>query len=79
MTEQDKCEIADKIISELKGYKADCPHGITAETAIGLRDFVKTFNQSKKTVVTAFTWTIVVGTIGLVVTGLIAKLTGWLK
>jgi len=78
LTEKDKNEIVDKILSGIGSVKAECPHGIDSDTAAGLKDFVRIFNTSKRTAVTAFTYVVVIGTLSLIGAGLWAKIKGWL-
>ena len=78
LTEKDKDEIVNKILFGIGSVKAECPHGIDSDTAAGLKDFVRIFNTSKKTAIAAFTYAVVIGTLGLIGAGLWAKVKGWL-
>lgn len=73
MTEKDKRDIAKFVAKEMEG-KAQCPHGIDAETAASLKEFSQTWQSGKKTAVVTFVAGVVAGLGTLITLGITKKL-----
>ncbi|MDD5697295.1 MAG: hypothetical protein PHH77_01645 [Victivallaceae bacterium] len=78
MTEKDKQDIAEIIGIQLERHRA-CPHGISTETAAGLKEFAETWRTGKKAVLVTVCTGVITGIGGLIVLGLAAKIKSWLQ
>ena len=76
MTEKDRNDLAKKIAEEMKKNQPEiqCPHGITAETAQGLKDFVSIMNTGKKAATRTIVTIFITAVIGLAVAGFWSKI-----
>ncbi len=72
MTEEDRKLLAKDIANELR--EAGCPHGIDADTAKALKEFAKTYSDTKSTILRAIIWVVVGGVLVTLASGVIARI-----
>ena len=73
MTENDKKDIEKIISKQLKAHNT-CPHGIDAETALGMKEFAQAWKRGKRTATATFIGGIVLSLMGWMFIGFIEKI-----